>query len=94
MRLKEYSKEEAAEILSYLAKEDPFLSLNGTKWIRVEQVRKLLQEISEHLEQEAQGERTEEVDFMNEGLSLQAKQILSTLSPREERLLLRSFKVN
>lgn len=91
MKLKRYSKAEAIEILTYLADEDPFLSLRQARDIKVDQVRELLKELAQHLETEVDPDQT---DFEHEGISTQAKQILSTLSPREERLLVKSFKLN
>lgn len=97
MHLRHHSKEEAIEILTYLAAEDPLISLREVKWMKLGEVRDLLKDVAEHLKRDTQSDQSHAMHNVTQdpdGLSLQAKQIISTLSPREEKLLYKTFKLN
>ncbi len=94
MRFSQYSLDEAIQVLHYLAAEDPLVSLKEVPEFDAAKVKALLKEISVFLEDRAQEERKREESMLQEGLSFEARQIMAALSPREERVLYRAFKLN
>ena len=94
MKFKHFSKEEAIEVLTYLAADETFVSLKQVGEIKVDHVRELMRELAQHIEKEIDAERIEVTEMVADGLSAQARHLLSTLSPREERVMRRSFRLN
>lgn len=95
VKLSTMPKAAAAELLMFLADREPFTSvsdeLKGA--ITVEESRALLRELARELAREA-GEEPGDDTFQVKGsrqLSRQAKDVISFLSPREEKRLLAAF---
>lgn len=88
-------KETVAELIRYLAEHESFASVSkGLEGgFTVQQVRALLREVADGLSQEAEEEQKSLVHELrrDEDLSSRAKEVMSTLSPREERRLLAAF---
>ncbi len=92
MELKTMPKKTAAELLAFLAENETFDSLerelNGS--VEVGDVKALFREMSLQLHSQADAE--ESVTFTgNPHLTRKAKQLLSCLSPTEEKALSKAF---
>lgn len=94
MKFKNLSQELVVELLMHLAKNEDFASLKTLKAFSKEEVAEVLIEIAEHLKNEITLETLgQKVDFNNFDLSTQAQSLISCLSPREEMILFKSFKI-
>jgi hypothetical protein len=95
MKISVMPKHTASELLMFLADHEQFLSAAGLLGggITPEEIGTLLREISAGLMQESLKEsKYEKFDVKNDvNLSKQAKNILSYLSPHEEKTLLEAF---
>ncbi|MBI2092252.1 MAG: hypothetical protein HYY43_06840 [Deltaproteobacteria bacterium] len=94
MNLKNMPKDIAAEILGYLAENEEFESIEKLAGgdVSIAEVRALLREISGLLAAEAASENKNAFNAKNSrDLSKISKDIISSLSPREERQLLSTF---
>jgi hypothetical protein len=94
MNLKSMPKDVAAEILSYLAENEDFDSIEKLAGgdISIAEVRALLRDISSSLVAIAASENKDAFNAKNSrDLSKISKDIISSLSPREERQLLSTF---
>lgn len=88
------SKETMAELLAFLAEHEEFSSVREFlgEGFTVEEVRTLFRELAEGLMREASQERNDDYDPQKDTrLSKEAKEIISYLSPGEEKSLLSAF---
>lgn len=92
--LKTMPKETAAELLFFLADNEDFSSVEkmGDSDITVEEVRAVLRELASALNREASA-NWKSFDVKGKGLSKEAKNVISSLSPREEQSLLTAFRL-
>lgn len=96
MKLKTLPKETIAEILHFIADTESFeetQKILGDS-LEVGDLRRALREIGDHLRREAVQEKAAAPSFdvqSNDYLSPQARQLLSCLTPREERIVLKAF---
>ena len=88
-------KETVAELLRYLAEHENFTSVTRQldDGFTVQQVRAVLREVADGLSMEAEEEQKDSVHELrrDEDLSSRAKDVMTTLTPREERRLLAAF---
>ena len=95
MKITVMPKHTAAELLLFIAEHEEFSSVTKhlEEGVTVEEVHALLREISKQLMQEAAAEfKGEKYDTKKDtNLSKQAKDIISYLSPMEEKTLLEAF---
>lgn len=87
-------KDTVAEVLRFLSENEDFHSVENipTSDLTVPEVRAMLRELAGELEREANAEAKQTYDVKRcKTLSKSAKQIISTLSPREEKSLLAKF---
>lgn len=93
MEIKNLPKDTAVELLRYLAEHEDFKSLDALEpdGLTRETARAVLRELADNLQKEvdAEGRPREAGDLAH--LSGEAKRILSYLSPREEKALLKAF---
>ena len=93
MKFKNFSQDVVAELLLHLAENEDFSSIKSLKAFTKEEVVEILNEISIGLKNEITLEAGPKVDFNNFDLSTQAQSLISCLSPREEMILFKSFKI-
>lgn len=95
MKFKNFTKEAVCELLLYLAENEEFQSVKSLKGIKKEDVYGVLQEIADQLKQEVTGEEglNQRPHYPDFNLSPKAMALISSLSPREEMLLFKSFKI-
>lgn len=94
MELKNMPKETLAELLFFLAENEEFPSVREqlADGVTVEEVRAALRELAEGLLREAHAETgTQYNPQKDKRLSPEAKNIISYLSPGEEKSLLKAF---
>lgn len=89
-------KDTLAEVLIYLAENNTLESLSHFPDLKEAQVRFAIKELAQQVKREVQKEASERmVDFKKiKGLDKRTREILSTLSPRESKMLLRAFAIN
>lgn len=94
MKISTMPKETLAQLLLYLAENEKFESVSrklGTG-VSVEEVRAVLRELAVEIAKEAAGRGDDSFDVKKAaGLSAKAKDIISYLSPHEEKTLLSAF---
>ncbi len=94
MKFKNFTKETVYELLTYLAENEDFSSLETLKSFSKKEVVEILKEIALGLKEEM---NTEEVgarpSLSDTNLSPKTISVLSSLSPKEELLLFKTFKV-
>lgn len=95
MIFKEFAKEAVSELLIYLADNEDFKSLKGVSAFTQSDVRRILRELAQQLKEEENLETNNEKrpQYDDLELSSQAMALISSLSPREELLLFKSFKI-
>lgn len=94
MKLNTMPKEVACELLTYVAEKGDFTNVCEGLGddITVTQVKALLREVARGLQDELKTEKTETYDPQRcSYLSKDAKKIISYLSPKEEKTLLKAF---
>ncbi|HBF12738.1 MAG TPA: hypothetical protein DDW49_05025 [Deltaproteobacteria bacterium] len=95
MKFKDLSPEAVAELLNFLADHEEFESLKNLKGIFTrEEVAGILKEVSVQIRTQASEEEpVQKPDYSEQSLSPKAMSLISSLSPREEMLLFKSFKL-
>lgn len=94
MKINTMPKELACELLAYIAETVDFDDICKSigEGIVTEEIKALLREIAEELRKEALAVGSEKYDVKKcEHLSKNAKEIISYLSPHEEKTLLKAF---
>ncbi len=92
--IKTMPKDTAAELLRYISEHEDFSSIEKIAGgdITVEEVRAVLRELSDEIGREAQAEYKASFDVKgSKTLTKSSKNIISCLSPREEKSLLTAF---
>ena len=94
MRFKDVTKDAVCELLFYLAENEDFCSLSKLKTFSKSEVSEIIKEIAFQLKSEMADEGPQQKqNNSNYGLSSKALSLVSCLSPREELLLFKSFKL-
>jgi len=93
--MKKIPKDALAELLIYIAEHETFASLKDFSSFKPAEVRFALKELAMQLKKELQRDGATGVDIAKlKGIDKRTKQILSALSPRESKLLLRAFSID
>lgn len=95
MEFKKHSSDTVAELLIYLADHEDFSSLKGLKEFSKSEVKNLFHELANHLKEVSVNEpllRKETVK--NRDLTDNMHKVIAKLSPHEENLLFRSFRIS
>lgn len=95
MKFSKFSTDMVAELLVYLADHDKFESLKGFRDISRADVQNVLEELAEQVQQS--GERqplVRKTQLSDKELAQKTTQVISKLTPREEEILLRSFRIS
>lgn len=88
------NREAVTELLLFLAENESFASLSALKGLTVEDVQEVIREIAFQLKEEVTEEGPDQrPQYSSFKLSPKAMALISTLSPREEMLLFKSFKL-
>ena len=95
MKFKDLSQEAVAELLYFLADNEDFSSLKNLKgMVSKNEVMEVLKEIADQIKiQATEEDPVQKPDYTEQNLSPKALSLISCLSPREEMLLFRSFKI-
>ncbi len=94
MQFQDYSKEAVCELLLFLADHEDFSSLQATEGFHKKDVKDVLKQIAAQLRHElAEDLPPQRPQYNQLSLSTKAMSLVSCLSPREEMLLFKSFKV-
>ena len=94
LQFQKLSKEAVCELLSFLQENEEFSSLKSLKGISKQDVRGVLEEIVTQLQKELIEEMpAQKPNYSDHSLSSDAMSLISCLSPREEMLLFKSFKL-
>lgn len=94
MKFKNITKEAVCELLLYLAEHEEFESLKSLKAFTKEEMQEVLREIAIQLKEELTDEGgSQRPHYQEYNLSPKALSLISCLSPREELLLFKSFKL-
>lgn len=94
MKFKNHSHEAISELLLLLAEKETFDSLKGLREFKQEEVSDILKEIAIALKEESLTEGGgNKADLSSFELTSQALSLISSLSPREETILFKSFKL-
>jgi len=95
MKFKKFSPETVAELLIHLAEKENFDSLKGITEFSKKDVQKLFAEIADQLKELSENEphmRKEHVS--QKDLTDNVYKVISRLSPQEENLLFKTFKIS
>lgn len=94
MKFKDYNLETIAELLTHLAEKESFLSLRGTNFNK-EEVKALLLDMALQLKEQ------NDAVFMNAKEQVSQREltdnvykVISKLTPQEEKILFRTFKIS
>lgn len=94
MKFSKFSHDMVAELMVFLADNEPFGSVNRVKDVSRSDVCTLFYEIAEEVKKASENlpvlKRSE---LRQTDLSDKTHQVISNLSPQEENILLRSFKI-
>ena len=94
MKFKNMSREAVTELLLYLAENEPFSSLTAFKGLNLEDVQEVFREMAFQLKEEVTEEGgSQRPQYSSFNLSPKAMALISALSPREEMLLFKSFRL-
>jgi len=94
MKFKDFSASTVAELLNFLADHEKFESIKQLGEVSSSQVKDILRTISAQLKDSEVADSTyNKADVGSFELSSQAMQLVSCLSPREETILFKSFKL-
>ena len=94
MKFKNHSHEAISELLLFLAEKESFESLKGVREFKKEEVADILKEIAMALRDESLTDGgSQKADLSSFELTSQALSLISSLSPREETILFKSFKL-
>lgn len=95
MKFKNFSKEAVSELLVYLSESEEFQSIRAVTGFSKKDVCEVLEEIAIQLKQESVTEEgmNQRPNYPDFNLSPKAMALISSLSPREEMLLFKSFKI-
>ena len=91
MIFQEYSENFIAELLTFVAKSEPLLSVKSLG-LQPDEAKKIFKELAKVLKENA-GDTQEKGRYDDSSLSPRVLSLLSTLTPREEKLLFKSFHV-
>lgn len=88
------SREAVTELLLFLAENESFASLSALKGLTVEDVQEVIRELALQLKEEVTEEGApQRPQYSSFKLTPKAMALISALSPREEMLLFKSFKL-
>lgn len=88
------SREAVCELLLFLAENESFESLSALKGLNLEDVQEVFREMAFQLKDEVTEEGgNQRPQYSSFKLSPKAMALISALSPREEMLLFKSFKL-
>lgn len=94
MKFKNVTKEAVCELLFYLAEKEDFSSIKKLKGFNQEEVAEIIRELAIQLKNQVADEGPNQKANSEEfNLSPKALSLISCLSPREELLLFKSFKL-
>ncbi|MBX7149200.1 hypothetical protein K1X76_08935 [bacterium] len=94
MKFNNLSREAVSELLMFLAENESFDSIKKQKGVTRQDVVEIFKEISKQLMEEELKEGVEQrVQFNDSEFSPKVQALISSLSPREEMLLFKSFKI-
>lgn len=94
MKFSKFSNEMVAELLTHLADHEKFASLKGLRDISPSDVQELFYELSSSLKENSQNQPVVSRAAVNKkDFSATTNQVISHLSPNEEDMLLKSFKI-
>ncbi len=94
MKLKNFSADTVSELLIYLAEHEEFPSLKNLREFKKEEVCDMLKELAQSLKEASLTEGGfQKADLNGFELSSKALSLISALSPREENILFKSFKL-
>ncbi len=94
MKFKNHSLEAISELLLFLAEKETFDSLKGVREFKREDIAEIFKEIALSLRDESLTEGgSQRADLSSFELTSQALSLISSLSPREETILFKSFKL-
>lgn len=94
MHFKSHTPEAVSELLLYLAENEDFSSTKsiGSSFSKKE-IKNILKEIAEQIKDSGFEEEAPRANYSDQSLSPKALSLISCLSPREEMLLFKSFKI-
>lgn len=94
MKFKKYSAKTVTELLLHLAEHEEFSSLEGLKEFGREEVSEIIKEIVNMIQVSSSGDGAfQKTDLSGFELSSKALTLISSLSPREESILFKSFQL-
>jgi hypothetical protein len=94
MKFSKATKEAVTELLTYLAEQENFKSFSTAHGFDKEEIKEVLLEIAVQLKKEASEEMpNQRVNYNEFELSPKALSLISCLSPREEMLLFKTFRL-
>ena len=94
MKFSRFSHDMVAELLVYLAENEQFASIKRIKDINRGDVQTLLYEMAEQVKKLSESQAVvSRSEIRSNDLSDTTQEVISNLSPHEETILLRSFKI-
>lgn len=95
MKFKKHSPEAVAELLMYLADHEDFKSLKGLKTFSSSEVSSLFREMAKNLQEYALNQPLMAKDDLDQKeISGNLSRVVSHLTPQEENLLFKSFRIS
>lgn len=95
MKFTQMSREAVCELLVFLAENEEFPSVKALKNLSTEEVSQALTELAEGLRSEAAAEEpAAKANYNTRELSEKTLNLIGSLSPKEEMLLFKSFKID
>ncbi len=93
-KFKKHSAKTVSELLLYLAEHEDFSSLDGLKEFNGIEVAEIIKEIAHAIQESSSGDGAfQKTDLSGFELSSKALTLISSLSPREETILFKSFQL-
>lgn len=94
MKFSKATKEAVTELLTLLADQEDFKSLSAAQGFEKEEIKEVLLEIATQLKKEADEEvPSGRVNYNDFEFTPKALSLISCLSPREEQLLFKTFRL-
>ena len=95
MKFEKYSYETVAELLAYLAENESFDSLRAVKNVTTDELRELLQDMASQLREKAKDTPImRKSQLQKKDLAYKTHQVISKLTPQEEEILFKTFKIS
>lgn len=95
MKFEAYSHDTVAELLDFIAQHEEFESVRSIRNVTSDDIQAILREIAGQLREEAKNSPImRKSQIRQQDLTYKTNQVISKLTPQEEEILFKSFKIS